>query len=152
MALTFAWVLSQKTCEGVESQGPFCTELSKLLDKDAPKNKEQNVWNVDAFITHEQFCNTNAQFCPNNKHNFNVLYMFTSSEFCCCSKVHCGNVILGCSRHYIYQACTCTTGHTHVHTSDPIRSQHNTVQAPSICFGGAKLSTCWPANTKRPPL
>lgn len=25
------------------------------------------------------------------------------------------------------------------------------VQTPSICFSGAKLSTCWPAHTKHPP-
>lgn len=36
---------------------------------------------------------------------------------------------LGCTRHRIYQA---NSGHTHMHTSHPIRSHHKGVQAPSI--------------------
>lgn len=51
----------------------------------------------------------------------------------------------------IYRAWTRCTGHLHMHPSDAIRSRSQRVQTPSICFSGAKLSTCWPANTKRPP-
>lgn len=51
----------------------------------------------------------------------------------------------------VYWAWTRCTRHLHMHTSDAIRSRSQRVQTPFICFSGAKLCTCWPADAKRPP-